>query len=367
MNTALIQSLQKQFPVLPVPGFVDPRRVGELYMVDYDAVMEAAMDWKARYKVGDSTDARAKVHFVGIDSQITFALKMAQLVVVGALESAVREVEFLYRNAPVITHINRTFDTHEVWQIFHKIFLVDANGKHPTPGIPIADADIQAGKWTINPAVAKALFDNAATYPALQRYLRHYSRILAEPRTEPGIPDFLRTRYPLIPWPFHAMLGGIEHALVPLIHEADFFHSVLRSVRRQNWIKGGKNLSEAYSPLGEEVKIGPDKQVVGQKNAGFIKVLFEADAVIIAGQAKSHCVRNFIADFLIEILAKDRKLAKKVFLVEDLTDPVIIPGVIDFTQQANEAFDAFRQEGMNVVKSTTPILEWPGMAEILDK
>jgi len=44
---------------------------------------------------------------------------------------------------------------------------------------------------------------------------------------------------------------------------------------------------------------------------------------------------------------------------EDCTSPVVIPGVIDFTQQGNDAFARFAAAGMHVVKSTDPIETWP--------
>ena len=49
--------------------------------------------------------------------------------------------------------------------------------------------------------------------------------------------------------------------------------------------------------------------------------------------------------------------------MEDLTSPVVVPGVIDFTDQADAAFERFRQAGMNVVRSTDPIESWPGVAK----
>ncbi len=93
-----------------------------------------------------------------------------------------------------------------------------------------------------------------------------------------------------------------------------------------------------------------------KKNASFIDKLLGFDAIIIAGQAKSHCVAWTIDDLLTEILARDPNLAKKVYLLEDCTSPVVVPGVVDFTEQADAAFLRFAQAGMNVVKSTQLIL-----------
>jgi len=48
--------------------------------------------------------------------------------------------------------------------------------------------------------------------------------------------------------------------------------------------------------------------------------------VIIAGQAKSHCVAWTIDDLLEDIIAQDRRLVEKVYLLEDCTSAVVVPG-----------------------------------------
>jgi len=47
--------------------------------------------------------------------------------------------------------------------------------------------------------------------------------------------------------------------------------------------------------------------------------------------------------------------------LEDCSSPVVIPGVADYTPQANEAFHKFAAAGMHVVRSTDPIASWPGI------
>ena len=66
----------------------------------------------------------------------------------------------------------------------------------------------------MNPAVATALGLDPE-YAA--RHLDHYTRTLAE-----------GGKYDLTIWPYHALLGGIGHALVSALEEAIFFHGVAR-------------------------------------------------------------------------------------------------------------------------------------------
>jgi len=86
-----------------------------------------------------------------------------------------------------------------------------------------------------------------------------------------------------------------------------------------------------------------------------VQQLLEFDAIIIAGQAKSHCVAWTIDDLLTEIQQIDPNLAKKVFLLEDSTSPVVVPGIVDYTEAADAAFERFAAAGMHLVKSTEPI------------
>ena len=89
--------------------------------------------------------------------------------------------------------------------------------------------------------------------------------------------------------------------------------------------------------------------------------LHQYDAVIIAGQAKSHCVAWTIADLLAEVQARDFSLAPHVYLLEDCTSPVVVPGVIDYTDEADAAFRRFAEAGFHVVRSTDPLSTWPGL------
>jgi hypothetical protein len=47
--------------------------------------------------------------------------------------------------------------------------------------------------------------------------------------------------------------------------------------------------------------------------------------------------------------------------LEDCTSPVVIPGVIDYTDEADAAFERFADAGMHVVRSTDPLESWPGI------
>jgi nicotinamidase-related amidase len=157
------------------------------------------------------------------------------------------------------------------------------------------------------------------------------------------------------------MLGGIGHALVASVEEAIFFHSISRFSQPDFHEKGYNPLSEHYSVLGPEVLEGPNGNIIAEKSAEFFSKLIDFDAVIIAGQAKSHCVAWTIDDLLSDIILKDRNLVRKIYLLEDCTSPVVIPGAIDYTDQADASFRRYSDEGMHVVRSTDPLETWPGI------
>ena len=170
-----------------------------------------------------------------------------------------------------------------------------------------------------------------------KRHLAHYTSALAA-----------TGRYELTIWPYHAMLGGIGNALVSAVHEAIFFHAIARRSQPAFQPKGHLPLTEHYSVLGPEVTRGPDGELLGEKNSPLLEMLFSFDAVVIAGQAKSHCVAWTIDDLL---GSPYPGLAQKVYLLEDCTSPVVVPGVADYTYEADAAFERFAGAGMHVVRS----------------
>jgi len=57
-------------------------------------------------------------------------------------------------------------------------------------------------------------------------------------------------------------------------------------------------------------------------------------------------------------------LVEKVYLLEDCTSPVVVPGVVDYTEKADTAFKRFEDAGMHVVRSTDPFETWPGIKQL---
>jgi nicotinamidase-related amidase len=334
--------------VLPIPPHFAAERVGEVWRVPYDERARDAERWAREHAIASSAEDEFRLGLVVVDVQNTFCTPGFELFVggrsgTGAVDDNVRLCEFIYRNLDAISQIVPTLDTHRALQIFHPVFLVDPDGRHPEPYTLIAAEDVEAGRWRIDPDLLPGL---GLDEEAAAAYLVHYTR-----RLEAG------GKYNLTVWPYHAMLGGLGHALVAAVEEAIFFHATARRSDPRFQIKGQDPLTEHYSVLGPEVIQGPDGARVGTVNVALLELLREFDAVAIAGQAKSHCVAFTIADLLSGL--GTRELASKVYLLEDCTSPVVVTGVVDYTDEADAAFRRFADAGMHVVRSTDPIETWP--------
>lgn len=337
---------------LAVPPHFDPGKVGAVWKVPYEERAREASQWAKKHGLRPAADDSFRICLVAVDVQNTFCIPGHELYVggrsgTGAVDDNRRLSEFIYRNIGVITEICPTMDTHQAMQIFHAIYLVNDKGEHPAPFTLVTEEDVRKGTWKFNPALAHSLHVDP-DYG--QRQLLHYTRELKR-----------SGKYDLTVWPYHSMLGGIGHALVPSVEEAIFFHGMARYGQPDFHVKGDNPFTEHYSVIGPEVLEGPERQPIARKSEKFFRKLQQFDAVLIAGQAKSHCVAWTIDDLLRQVLVSDRSLAEKVYLLEDCTSPVVIPGVIDYTDQADAAFRRFADAGMRVVHSTEPIGTWPGI------
>ena len=340
---------------LPVPPHFDPARVREVWRVPYNVRADDARAWAGQHALGPAAEDRFRICLVLVDVQNTFCIPGSELYVAGrsgngAVDDNRRLCDFVYRNLDSITQIVPTMDTHRVMQIFHPIWLVDESGNHPAPYTHITPEDVESGRWRVNPTVAASA---QVEEDYAQRQLLQYTRAL-----EAG------GKYSLTIWPYHAMLGGIGHALVSSVEEAVFFHAVARYSQPEFQVKGENPLTEHYSILAPEVREGPDGEPIASVNDALIERLLGFDAVVVAGQAKSHCVAWTIDDLLDGDDARERALAPRTYLLEDCTSPVVVPGA-DYTEQAAAAFRRFADEGMHVVRSTDPMETWPELGDVL--
>jgi nicotinamidase-related amidase len=325
--------------MLPVPPHFEPQRVGEVWRVPYEERSSNAEAWARSHSLPPAAQDSRRVALLLVDVQNTFCLPDFELFVPGAVGDARRICEFVYRNLDVITQIVLTLDTHQAMQIFHALWLVDDGGGQPPPYTLVSAEDVERGVWRFNPNAGLALGVDPETG---QRHLAEYTRAL-----ERG------GKYALTVWPYHAMLGGVGHAIVSAVEEAVFFHTVARQSQARFEAKGRVPWTEHFSALGPEVTDGPAGESVPRRNDELVTHLLSFDAVVIAGEAKSHCVAWTIDD-----LFEEPALAEKTYLLDDCTSPVVVAGAVDYTEEANAAFERFAAAGMHVVRSTQRLEDW---------
>lgn len=342
-----------------LPAFYDPANAGRSeYAPDQQKLFAAAAQWRREQGILPSAADRFALHLLLIDAQKDFCFPNGALYVAGrsgkgAIEDSVRIAEFVYRNLGRITNITTTLDTHFAYQIFFPSFWIDREDRPLAPFREITADQVARGEVRPSPMVAKWLC--GGNYAWLLKQALHYCTELEK-----------AGKYRLYLWPPHCLLGSDGHALAGLLHEARLFHSFVRGAQSWVEVKGGNPLTENYSVLRPEVLTRHDGAPLAQRNALFLKTLLASDAVVIAGQAASHCVKSSIDDLLGEILAQDPELARKVYILTDCMSSVTVPDgkggfAADFTPQAEAAFQRFADAGMRLVRSSDPVDSWPGI------
>ena len=328
--------------VWPIPEHFQPERMDQVWKIPYQERSVEAREFARQHEIPPAVEDAQQVELVLIDVQNTFCLPDFELFVagrsgMGAVEDNRRLCKFIYRNLGAISGITATMDTHHSLQIFHALFLVNQDGEHPDANTIITHQQVENGEWQVNPAAARTL---GMEPDEANAYLEYYTGRLAE-----------KDRFDLMVWPYHAMLGGIGHALVSGVEEAVFFHSQVRQTYPDYHLKGQQIKAEAYSAVGPEIEQDDRGGTLAEKSGFLLDLVKQSRAVFFAGQAQSHCVAWTLSDLLEQILGEDPDLADKVYLLEDCSSPVVIPDVVDYTEQAESAFQRFQDAGMNIVTS----------------
>jgi nicotinamidase-related amidase len=326
---------------MELPRFYDRVAVGTLYLERAALVTDAATAVRAAQRIPEARDDRERIAAFGIDCQTAFCTPGASLFVPGAVEDTVRAIEWLYRNLPRVTTLVLSLDTHSVHQIFHPAAWVDAEGRHPAPFTVISTDDVRNGRWI--PALRpEGVADVRAS---CLEYCEQLER---------------SGRYVLTIWPYHALLGGTSHALVPSLMEAALFHAAARRTETVFAMKGRAAVTENYSVLSPEVRqLGG--RAVGQFDTGLFDLIMGHDRVYVFGQAKSHCVRSTLLDVMEECRRRDPGLLSRVHILEDAMSPVPppplhpLPPALDFPRVAEEALRTFAAAGMRIVRTIDPI------------
>lgn len=212
-----------------------------------------------------------KIHLLLIDPQNDFCNPDGTLFVNGAQEDCKRVAHFINRISRKLDDIHVSLDQHHTFDISHPTAWVDSSGNHPAPFTPIFKEDVERGKWQ-------------ASIPGLQnRFLEYVGRLQAN------------GRYTHLIWPKHCLIGSWGSVIDPVVFNALKEWEEQKPGRIVDYVTKGSNpFTEHFSAIQAEV---PDNNDVStQLNTRLIQSLIEADDVLIAGEASSHCVANTVRD-----------------------------------------------------------------------
>ncbi len=229
-------------------------------------------------------------------------VRSAALPVKGGVSDMKRLAALVDRIGAKLNDIHVTLDSHQSVDVAHPGMWADQNGRQPSPFTIISADDIRNDIWR-------------PRNPGYRKRLLAYSEALAS-----------KGNYPLMVWPEHCLIGSWGHAV-----QEDLYASLQKWARKEvaniDWVVKGTNpFTEHYGGLEAEV---PDPQDPStQLNTGLVKTVEDADLVLFAGEALSHCDKATIEQFARYMGSAH---VKKFVLLTDCMSPVPqTPGGPDF-------------------------------------
>lgn len=260
-----------------------------------------------------------RVELLVIDPQVDFCdPARGALYVPGAEGDMARLAAMVRRLKNKLDDVHVTLDSHHFIHIAHPVFWKDSKGAHPQVFTRISRADVEQGVWT-------------PTQPGMYRRALDYVRRLEQ-----------NGRYELTVWPPHCLIGSPGHAVFP-----ELFAALTEWETRFAFVdyvtKGSNILTEHYSAVQADVPDPSDAST--QINTRLVRALEQADTVVIAGEARTHCLANTVRD-IADAFGDDSLVSKLVLLTDASSD---IPG---FEPHARSFMSEMKNRGMQLSTTT---------------
>ena len=293
-----------------IADIVDLSAIGGRSNIHTNEVLQKASD---ENKIPSSKDEK-RVLLLAIDVQNDF-MENGSLPVKGAHSDVESLIKFIYSNAGGISKIIASMDTHTYYQIFHPSWWIGKDGRHPQPFTQITLEDIEKGVWM------------PVKY---EKHSRKYVEYLEK-----------NSKKTLIIWPYHCLLGTFGNSLEGQFANMAYYHSAVRDTDFEIVVKGTSHLSEMYGIFKPEYDEGVEV------STGLLDRLSDFDMILIAGQAKSHCVLESLLQIL-EYYNDDRSVTENICILEDCTSS--IEGFEDETEKVLSGLE--RDYGIKRINST---------------
>lgn len=241
------------------------------------------------------------------------------LPVAGAHRHMQRLAQWVRAQAAHIDEITVTLDSHQRFDIAHPVFWQQADGQPVAPFTSISAQQVRSAEFVprepLHLALALAYLD------ALESLGRHT----------------------LIVWPVHCEIGSWGHGLHAELLDACAAWQMLRQRAVVSVFKGMNPWTEHYSALMAEVVDPTDPGTA--LNTVLLERLAQADLLVIAGEASSHCVRATV-EHLVQYLPPGH--AQRLLLLTDCMGPVA-----GFESAEQDFFAAMRAQGVQFATSDT--------------
>lgn len=258
------------------------------------------------------------IHLLIIDPQKDFCDPNGSLYVQGAEKDIDRLATFIRRIKNKLSDIHITLDSHRKVDISHPIWWKDSAGNPPPPFTVISVADVESGRWTTRQP------------GAYSRSLEYLKQLAAS------------GRYPHVIWPEHCLIGSEGHTVMPNLFDA-VAEWEDRYALTDYVTKGSNPWTEHFSAVRAEVPDPTDPST--QLNSRLVQTLEDADVVLLAGEASSHCVANTVRDTVAAF--SDPSVVSKLVLLTDAMSPVgDLPGSTMFADMESQFYADMRALGM---------------------
>lgn len=240
------------------------------------------------------------------------------LPVPGAHQDMLRLSALINRLGSKLYDIHITLDSHNPIDIAHPTWWRNAQGDKPAPFTMISAADVRNGVWR-------------ARNPKAQAYSLSYVEALEA-----------NARYMLIIWPEHCLIGSWGHNVHYAV--ADALNNWARErMEVVNYVTKGSNAkTEHYSAVQAEVPDPSDPSTT--LNGALIQTLADADIILVAGEALSHCVASTVRDIANNFGEEN---IKKLVLLTDCTS-----SVAGFENLGADFITEMKARGMQTALST---------------
>ena len=252
-----------------------------------------------------------------IDPQNDFCDAKGALYVPNAEKDISNLVTLLDKYGDQIDEVMLTADDHIPYDIAHPSYWVDKDGAHPKPFTTITLQDVKDGNY------------NTISADDRDITIEYLEQLEANGKTHTI-------------WPVHCIAGSWGADIYPalLTKICDWMDGTNKRyyIVRKGWYP----YTEHFGAFEAEVQYPMVETTLF--NTPLVRVLNRFSKILIAGEAKSHCVNNTIK----QMMDKAPELMDKLVILEDAMSPVT--GCENF---ANETWEQARKMGAKVSYTTT--------------